>query len=76
MAIQAWETHPDIKQWAAMKTLLNLIMARVKTVSNVTLVANCSHVKVTLFDIKEYTQTTDRLFVTFVGKDSLCTGSV
>jgi capsular polysaccharide biosynthesis protein len=70
MAIQARETYPD------MQTLLNMIMARVKMVSNVTLVAKCSHIKVTLFDIKEYTRTTDLLYVTFVEKNSLCAGSV
>jgi len=71
LAIQARETYPDIKEQAVVKTLLNMIMVRVRMVSNVTLVAKCSHINITLLYIKEYTHKTDLLYVTFVGKDSL-----
>jgi hypothetical protein len=47
MAIQARETYPDIKEWAVVKTLLNMIIAGVRMVSNVTLVAKCSNINIT-----------------------------
>jgi len=71
MAIQERETYPNIKESAVLKTLLNMIMARVRMVSNVTLVAKSSHINITLLYIKEYTRKTDLLHVTFVEKDSL-----